>query len=81
MIEDGLKQLSKALEIDPNYDDAMAYINLLYRQRADVAETTEDYKKDSETADGWVQKSLDTKKKNGARQAAASAGGITPEAK
>ena len=81
LIEDGLKQLSKSLEIDPNYDDAMAYVNLLYRERADLAETTDDYKKDSETADGWVQKSLDTKKKNGARQAAAGAGGITPESK
>ena len=81
LIEDGLKQLSKSLEIDPNYDDAMAYVNLLYRERADLAETPDEYKKDSETADGWVQKSLDTKKKNGARQAAAGAGGITPESK
>ncbi|MDQ2949357.1 MAG: hypothetical protein M3Y27_26035 [Acidobacteriota bacterium] len=81
LIEDGLKQLSKSLEIDPNYDDAMAYVNLLYRERADLAETSDEYKKDSETADGWVQKSLDTKKKNGARQAAAGAGGITPESK
>ena len=80
LVEDGLKQLSKSLEIDPNYDDAMAYVNLLYRERADLAATPEDYKKDSETADGWVQKSMETKKKNGARQAAG-AGGITPESK
>ncbi len=81
LVEDGLKQLSKALEIDPNYDDAMAYMNLLYRERADLAETPDAYKKDSDTADSWVQKSLDTKKKNGARQAAAAAGGINPDAK
>ena len=81
LVEDGLKQLSKALEIDPNYDDAMAYMNLLFRERADLALSPEDYKKDSDMADTWVQKSLDTKKKNGARAAAASAGGINPDAK
>lgn len=62
MIEDGIKNLQKAIEIDPNYDDAMAYLNLLYRERADLAESTDEYKKDTETADNWVQKSLDTKK-------------------
>ena len=29
MIEDGIKNLQKAIEIDPNYDDAMAYLNLI----------------------------------------------------
>jgi tetratricopeptide (TPR) repeat protein len=80
LVEDGLKQLSKAIEIDPNYDDAMAYMNLLYRERADLAETPDEFKKDIDTAESWVQKSLDTKKRNGAR-AAAGAGGITPDAK
>ena len=27
--------LQKALQIRPDYDDAMAYLNLLYRERAD----------------------------------------------
>lgn len=81
LVEDGIKNLQKALEIDPNYDDAMAYMNLLYRERADLAESTDEYKKDSDIADQWVQKSLDTKKRNGARAAAAAAGGINPDAK
>lgn len=81
LVEDGIKNLQKAIEIDPNYDDAMSYINLVYRERADLAETAEDYKKDNDMAESWVQKSLDTKKRNGARQAAAGANGITPEAK
>ena len=80
LIEDGIKNLQKAIDIDPNYDDAMSYINLVYRERADLAETPEDYKKDSDIANTWVQKSLDTKKKKGAAQAAQS-GGITPDAK
>ncbi|MFN3322074.1 MAG: tetratricopeptide repeat protein [Bryobacteraceae bacterium] len=62
MIEDGIKSLDRALQIDPEYDDAMAYLNLLIRERADLAESVEDYKKDIETADNWVQKALETKK-------------------
>lgn len=62
MIEEGMRNLDKALQIDPQYDDAMAYMNLLYRQRADLQETAEAYKKDVDTADNWVQKTLETKK-------------------
>ncbi|MCS7314188.1 MAG: tetratricopeptide repeat protein [Bryobacterales bacterium] len=62
MIETGMKYLEKALELDPQYDDAMAYMNLLFRQRADLQETAEAYKRDWDTADTWVQKTLETKK-------------------
>jgi tetratricopeptide (TPR) repeat protein len=67
MIEDGIKNLNRALELDKEYDDAMAYLNLLHRERADVAETKEDYQKDTDTADQWVQKTLETKKIKAAR--------------
>ena len=77
VIEDGIKNLQKALDIDPNYDDAMAYMNLLIRERADLDESPDQYKKDIETADGWVQKALDTKKMKAAKEAAKTAGGIT----
>jgi tetratricopeptide (TPR) repeat protein len=76
MIEDGITNLKKALEIDPNYDDAMSYLNLIYRERADLADTPEDYKKDIDTAEQWVQKSLDTKKMKAAKQPTS---GITNE--
>ncbi len=62
MIEDAIKKLQKALDIDPQYDDAMAYMNLLIRERADLADSSEQYKKDVDTADNWVQKALETKK-------------------
>jgi tetratricopeptide (TPR) repeat protein len=80
VIEDGIKNLQKALDIDPNYDDAMAYMNLLIRERADLDESPDQYKKDIETADGWVQKALDTKEMKAAKEAAKTAGGITPDA-
>ena len=68
VIQEGIQNLEKALQIDPEYDDAMAYMNLLIRERADLADTPEEYKKDVETADNWVQKTLDTKKMKAARQ-------------
>jgi tetratricopeptide (TPR) repeat protein len=80
VIEDGVKNLQKALDIDPNYDDAMAYMNLIVRERADLADTEDEYKKDIATADAWVQKALDTKKMKAAK-AAQSAGSITQESK
>jgi len=86
VIDSGLKSLDKALEIDPNYVDAMAYENLLYRERADLSDDKPEYEKEIKTADGWMQKALDTKKANDekkAKQQAAQAGGIVaaPEGK
>jgi tetratricopeptide (TPR) repeat protein len=80
IIEDGVKNLQKALDIDPNYDDAMAYMNLLIREKADFDDNSDDYKKDVATADNWVQKALDTKKMKAAKAAEKAAqGGITTE--
>jgi tetratricopeptide (TPR) repeat protein len=76
IVEDGIGSLRKALEVDKEYEDAMAYLNLLVRERADLADTPEAYKKDIEEADGWVQKTLETKKIK-AEKAAKSATGIT----
>jgi tetratricopeptide (TPR) repeat protein len=62
LVEEGLGFLRKALEIDPEYDDAMAYLNLLYRERADMANTKEEYEADIASADDWIDKTLETKK-------------------
>ena len=35
-IQEGIDSLNKALQLRPDYDDAMAYLNLTYRERADV---------------------------------------------
>ncbi len=78
MIDAGLQALDKALQIDPTRDDAMAYENLLVRERADLADTKEDYQKQVQVADDWVQKSLATKKAN-AEKKAQPQGGITTD--
>ena len=59
----------------------MAYMNLLIRERADLSESEDDYKKDIATADTWVQKALDTKKMKAAKAAEQAGGGIVQETK
>ena len=63
VIDEGVEALNKALEINPNYADAMAYLNLLNRERADLAESQEEYEQYLAQADEWVQKTLDTKRR------------------
>jgi Tfp pilus assembly protein PilF len=77
MVESGMQNLQKALDIDPQYDDAMAYMNLLIRERADLTDSPEEYKKQIDTADNWVQKALETKKIKAERAMKKGAGGIT----
>jgi tetratricopeptide (TPR) repeat protein len=36
LVEEGMSMLVKAISLRENYDDAMAYMNLLYRSRADL---------------------------------------------
>ncbi len=79
MVDDGIANLQKALDIDKEYDDAMAYMNLLIRERADLLDSPDDYKKQIEIADGWVQKNLDTKKLKASRTP--TSGGIAQDAK
>jgi tetratricopeptide (TPR) repeat protein len=78
-IEDGIKNLQKALEIDKDSDDAMAYMNLLIRERADLADDKDAYKKQVEEADSWLQKALDTKKAKQEKAEKKTSGGIIQE--
>lgn len=75
-LDEGIKNLEKALQIDPEFDDAMAFVNLLIRQRADLLDTKEETEKEVKIADGWVEKALETKKIKAARLEKKSAGGI-----
>lgn len=63
-IDEGLEYIDKALSLNPDYDDAMVYKNLLYRQRAVRAESPEEVKKWTDMADEWFNKSMETRKKN-----------------
>ena len=69
-LDAGLDAVKKALAIDPEYENAMAYMNLLIRYRADLDPDKATYEADVKEADMWVQKSLETMKIKAARKAA-----------
>jgi tetratricopeptide (TPR) repeat protein len=62
-VEEGIDSLKQAIQLRPDYDDAMAYINLMYREKADVeCDDLMARVQDLKTADHWVDKTLATKK-------------------
>ena len=62
-IEEGLAALESALGVNPDYADAMAYLNLLERELADFSETSEEYEAHIAKADAWVEQALETKRR------------------
>jgi len=65
IIQEGLDTLTKATQLKENYDEAMAYINLLYRRKAENECGNDDARKaDMATADEWVQKAMAARKAN-----------------
>ena len=77
VVDSGLEQLQKAVNIDPQYDDAMAYLNLLHRERADLMDSKVEYDREIEQADNWVDKTLETKKMKAAAASSVDAIGFT----
>src|SRR5436853_6120551 len=76
VIQDGIAMLEKALQLRPDYDDAMAYMNLLYRERADLqCDNPAARAADLKTADEWVDKTMAAKKAKAEKQPGAQ--GIT----
>jgi len=62
-VEDGIRNLHKALDIRCDYDDAMAYMNLLYREKADYeCDDPAARETDLKLADEWVDRTMATKK-------------------
>jgi tetratricopeptide (TPR) repeat protein len=69
MIDNGIEQLNKCLSIDKENEDAMSYINLLYREKADLEDTPDASKADIAKAEDWSNKSLDMRKIKASRPA------------
>lgn len=68
-INHGLENLQKCLNIDTENEDAMSYMNLLLRKKADLEDSPEASKADIAKAEDWSNKSLDMKKVKAARPA------------
>lgn len=77
-VKEGKQMLEKALQLRPDYDDAMAYLNLMYREEADL-ECNDPAARAAalKAADEWVDKTMATKKAKAEK--ATPTGIITPE--
>jgi len=62
-IEEGIQALSRALELQPNYDDAMTYLNLLYRRKADAVDSIAERERLIHMADDLLEKVKEIKQK------------------
>lgn len=78
-LTDGIENEKKALAIDPQYENAMSYMNLLIRYRADLDDTKEQYEADIKEANDWVEKALETTKAKAKAKADAIAAGASPD--
>ncbi|HXC32043.1 MAG TPA: hypothetical protein VNZ56_06180 [Verrucomicrobiae bacterium] len=63
LIDEGIDDLKKAIELRPDYDDAMAYLNLLLRRKADEAATPDERASLLKQADDFVEKAKEIKQK------------------
>jgi S1-C subfamily serine protease/tetratricopeptide (TPR) repeat protein len=68
-IREGIDSLNKAIQLRPDYDDAMVYMNLMYREKADVeCDDLNARQEDLRAADNWVDQTLLTKKAKAEKQ-------------
>jgi tetratricopeptide (TPR) repeat protein len=56
IVDEGIGSLQKAIQLREDYDDAMAYLNLLYRQKADMETTPDAHDADVKLANDLVEK-------------------------
>ena len=75
-VEEGIEMLTKAIELRPDYEDAMAYLNLMYREKADI-QCDDDASREQllKLADEMVDKTMAVKKAK-AEAAEKHAGGV-----
>lgn len=78
LVNQGIDYLKKAIEIRPNYDDAMTYLQLTYRRKADL-ECGDDAarKADMALVDQWLAKAMNTRKANEEKKNSKANKGIT----
>ena len=73
MVDDGIKALQTAIQLKPDYDDAMTYLNLLYRRKADMVESSAEREALTKQADDLLDKVKEIKQK----RAEQPSGGVT----
>jgi tetratricopeptide (TPR) repeat protein len=77
LVTEGLQYMQKAIDVRPNYDDAMSYMNLLNRRKADLECGNDAARKaDVQAAIDWNSKAMGTRKTNEEKKAAQTPGGV-----
>lgn len=77
LVDEALKYEQAAIDIKPNYEDAMGFMNLTYRQKANLECGNDDARKaDIAQADSWVQKAMGARKANEEAKEKKASGGI-----
>jgi len=78
LVTEGLKYLDKAVDLNPTYDDAMQYIQLTERRKADLECGNDAARKaDLDQADQWTQKAIGARKTNELNKEKKAGGGVT----
>lgn len=73
LVDEGLRYLQQAIANRPDYDDAMAYMNLIYRRKADIDfEDPKARDEDLAEAKDWASKAMATRKAKEERRGAQS---------
>jgi tetratricopeptide (TPR) repeat protein len=77
LVNEGVEYLQKAVDLRPNYDDAMSYLNLMYRRKADFAcGNKTEIQTDIAQAQNWVHQAMDARKANEAKANAKVTSGV-----
>ncbi len=77
LVADAMKYLQQAVTINPQYDEAMSYLNLNYRRKADLECGNDAARKaDVAQADMWAEKSLGARKANELAKEKKAGGGV-----
>jgi tetratricopeptide (TPR) repeat protein len=78
LVNEGLQYLQKAVDINPTYEEAMTYINLTYRRKADLECGNDAARKaDLAQAEDWGNKAMGARKQNELEQEKKHQGGVT----
>ncbi len=77
LVTQGIDSLQKAIALRPTYDDAMSYLSLLYRRKADL-DCGDDAARTADLAqfDQWRDKTMATRKANEIKKNQQTPGGI-----
>jgi tetratricopeptide (TPR) repeat protein len=76
IVDEGMQALNKAVELKPDYFEAISYINLLWREKAKMETDPAKKKEDIDLANKYLQQALDLRKQ---AQEKAKAAQATPE--